>query len=97
MSAFVAVMLMLRRVMLTDELGEGKTLDDLCLLRRNPCMTNETEASKLWWEKAAILRHISVFSMQQCGDRAHCVGIKDTCVLYDVIWVTTIICSQTVL
>ena len=45
----------LRRVVLTDDLGEGKTLDNLCLLHRHSCVSDETEASKLRWKGAAIL------------------------------------------
>ena len=65
--------------------SSSKTLDDLCLLRRHSCVTDETEASKLWWKETAVLQLISNLSMEYPGNRADCVGIKRTGVFYDVI------------
>ena len=71
--------------MLTDELGEGKTLDDLCLLRRHSCVTDETEASKLWWKETAVVEHISDLSVEDPGNGADCAGIERTGVFYDIV------------
>ena len=71
--------------MLTDELGEGKTLDDRCLLRRHSCVSDETKTPKLWWKETAVVKHIIDLSMEYPGNRADCVGIERTGVFYDVV------------
>ena len=71
--------------MLTDELGKSKTLDDLCLLRRHSCVSDETEASKLWGKETAVVEHISDLSMEDPGNGANCVGIERTGLFYDVV------------
>ena len=70
--------------MLTDEFGEGKTLDDLCLLRRHFCVSDETEASKLWWKETAEVEQISDLSVEDPGNGAHCAGIERTGVINDL-------------